>query len=276
MQNSESRPRENSEIISREAGLQILAEIATSIGRNHHLIRSDAITGFMAMQGRHYNNKLMVIGRAVNGWTKETWEPKSLGAADSVQGFVDGILMSVTAAESCPMQWVSKAWGNRLTARPSNWNYVGNQDYNTRKSAFWRVIRSVVGELRLANVEDDSWPSHLVWSNLYKISPAAGRNPPAKMCSLQREDCISLLEMEIQIYKPRRILFLTGLNWADPFLKRIAPNICPVPNSYLVHAAGTFSRGTSDACTVVVATHPERKPETEWVQEVIQAFRTPN
>lgn len=272
MIDSEMHIGNKSGIMPRHAELQILAKIAASIGRNHSVLPSNEVTGFMAMQGKYYNRQLMVVGRAVNGWTKKTWTPESLASDENVQEFVACVLRSVTASESCPMQWVSKAWGNRTTERPSNWVYHGNQEYDSQKSAFWRVIRNVVGKLELADVGDDAWPSCLIWSNLYKISPATGGNPTGKLASLQRDNCISLLETELRVYKPRRMLFLTGYDLASPFLKQLAPNVTSVRGSY-VQAIGTSAVDVNDACTVVVAKHPQTKLELSWVKEVFQAFQ---
>ena len=261
------------EVISRQAELKLLASIATNIGRNYDNLPLDEVTGFMAMQGRNYDGGLMVVGRAVNGWTKRKWTPEAFNSGINVQDFVDCVLKSVTASESCPMQWVSSAWSNSIVTFPSNWAYHNTQDYNSRKSAFWRVIRNVIGQLDLADIEDAAWPSCLVWSNLYKVSPAVGRNPSGKQRSLQRENCILLLEKEIQIYKPRRLLFLTGYDWAEPFLKHISPNILEVRNSRYVQAAGTFNSENDNVCRIVVAAHPERKLEAIWVQDVLQALQ---
>ena len=39
------------------------------VGRNcMRLPPNEKITGFLSMSGHDYNNELMVIGRAVNGW----------------------------------------------------------------------------------------------------------------------------------------------------------------------------------------------------------------
>ena len=257
-----------------ESQAQILAEIATLVGRSHRTLPDDAVTGFMAMKGRLYNRELMVVGRAVNGWTRRSWTPEALASDEAVHEFVSVVQQSVTAPESCPMQWVSKAWGSRALNWPSNWACVGNQEYNTRRSAFWRVIRNLVDELGLADINNDSWPSHLVWSNLYKVSPAAGRNPPARMRSLQVDKCVSLLKLELEIYKPKRLLLLTGKDWAAPFLQQTVANMNVVQGSRLVHADGTLTVGADDTCAIVVAAHPERKPEATWVREVLQSFQS--
>lgn len=151
--------------MSREVELQILTKMAATVGRNHRLLPPDEVTevtGFMAMEGRLYNRELMVVGRAVNGWTRQTWSPESLASDKNVHEFVNLGLKSVTAPESCPMTWVSRSWGKHTFGWPSSWACVGRQDYNTRVSAFWRVIRMLVGKLGLANTENDTWPSHLV------------------------------------------------------------------------------------------------------------------
>jgi hypothetical protein len=243
----------------REAELQILARIAATIGRNHHALPPDEITGFMAMVGQIYKGQLMVIGRAVNGW-KTGCTPESLTSEVTIQGFVQDVLNSVMEEASCPMGWVSTAWGSAT-------------GYNTRRSAFWRAIRRVVGELNIAAIEDPAWPSCLIWSNLYKIAPAAGGNPSATLRALQLDGCISLLEEEFQTYRPRRLLFLTGISWAEPFVKHLAPSITVIPDAHYVQAVGKTLESSHDASTIVVAVHPQGYPESSWVQEVVKALR---
>ncbi len=257
---------------SRQEELRILAELAQAVGRNHKILPSLEMTGFMAVCGKEYSGELMVVGRAVNGWAKQTWTSESLSFDSNIQEFVDDVLRSVTAPQSCPMSWVSSAWGNSTFAPPSNWSYHGAQDYNSRKSAFWRVIRDVVGALKIADVDNESWPSHLLWSNLYKISPARGGNPSARQRSIQRPKSIDLLRKEVEQYKPRRVLFLTGYDWVAPFLKHISSNTSAVHDSRYVHAVGTFNHTGREECSFVVAVHPQGKQEAEWVQEVIEAF----
>lgn len=94
-----------------------------------------------------------------------------------------------------------------------------NKGYNTKRSAFWRCIRGVVQGLGVADVEDAGWSSHLVWSNLYKVSPAGGGNPKGVLRKVQFRGCAELLNSELRTYRPSRVLFATGFDWAEPFLK---------------------------------------------------------
>jgi hypothetical protein len=47
--------------------------------------------------------------------------------------------------------------------------------YNTNRSAFWRVLRSLTLEPTDAELAD--WPSALGWTNLCKVSLATGWEP---------------------------------------------------------------------------------------------------
>ena len=219
--------------------------------------KSQALCGFMALKGHEYKNKLMVVGRAVNGWGdgKSTAALQELAAR---QKFIDSFRSS---DKDCPMVWVAKSAGK-------------TDEYNTNKSAFWRVIRRVSRRLGAwHDGQEENWSSRLVWSNLYKISPHAGGNPSDKLCAIQEPGCIELLRTEIEDYQPERILFLTGMSWAKPFLADLEYQE-PALDS-LVEASGTVSApGCKQANPFVVARHAQGKPESEWVEDVISGFES--
>lgn len=67
---------------------------------------------------------------------------------------------------------------------------------------------------------------------------------------------------------------LTGENWANPFLER--PGIVTSASSKFrwVEAAGeTADHSPNKPARVVVAAHPQGKPQEEWVREVMAAFQ---
>ena len=157
------------------------------------------------------------------------------------------------------MSWVSDHWSTK--DRPVS------EKYRTNRSAFWRTTRRVVKELNIADVDTVEWPSHLVWSNLYKVSPATGGNPSDFLCDLQLSGCSDLLRLELQTYQPKRVLFLTGSNWADAFLKDI-----------MIHKTDGFDyvsgTGIVEGARFVIVSHPQGKCETQWVNEVLEAFKS--
>lgn len=216
---------------------------------------------FLSMAGHLYKNELMVVGRAPNGW-EDGMLPCDLASPTAATNYAATIYESVVGTGPCPMSWVTDAWAN-----------PDNTKYNTRKSAFWRVIRGVVAESGIADTDESSWPSHLVWSNLYKVAPEEGGNPGGALRQIQLSHCIALLQQEIDVYLPRRLLLLTGLGWAEPFLGHIAPTFVPTPSGIYVEATGEISRNSGHSTKIVVAAHPQGKSEGIWVREVIQAFQ---
>ena len=179
--------------MSTEQERQLFArKVLAAVGREAVRLPEKEITGFMAMVGGLYDHDLMVVGRAVNGWDSGVL-PEVLASYDAAERYSRNILDSVNRGEPCPMRWVTDSWGN-------------TQGYNTKRSAFWRTIRRVVAQLEIADVDQDSWSSHLVWSNLYKVAPAAGGNPGVTLCQIQLAGCIELFGLELTTY-PR--LFIT-------------------------------------------------------------------
>ena len=211
------------------------------------------------MAGCLYARTLMVVGRAVNGWTDGVL-PQHLAASTHAECYSCDVLDSVNGDGQCPMRWVTDRWGNA-------------NGYSTRRSAFWRAIRGVVARLEIADVEQDSWPSHLVWSNLYKIAPVEGGNPGATLCRIQLDGCRELFDLELTTYRPSRLLLLTGGEWASPFLSDF--DGAPRDVAGFSHVKGfgilTIVPG-KEAIRYVVAAHPQGKPGDPWVAEVCSAF----
>jgi len=161
------------------------------------------------------------------------------------------------------MSWVTKRWGPQK-----------DKAYNTRRSAFWRVIRAVVYRLKIADADDNEtpWSSHLVWSNLYKIAPCDGGNPNSTLRKAQLDGCVKLLQWELKHYQPRRVLFLTGW-WADqfPFLNEAWKDQPKPKVQSSVEDVGQLDCGSHKAICVV-AGHPQGKNETNWVNEGVNAL----
>jgi len=227
------------------------SKVLSAVGQGESRLGNTEITGFLAMAGQAYDRGLMVVGRAVNRWA-EGRLPDQLGSFAGADSYAKLVQDSVSGDGECPMRWVTKSWG-------------AAEDYNTKRSAFWQCIRSVVHELAIADVEDVGWPSHLVWSNLYKVSPAKGGNPSKKLCDIQLAGCAELLDLELQTYRPSRILFLTGVEWVAPFLR--GANLHDSHGfRYVKQSGGAFG------ARCVIAAHPQGKLRSKWVQEVVTAF----
>jgi hypothetical protein len=215
-------------------------------------IQEKLVTQF-PMKGRHYNGKIMVVGRAVNGWEDSEWEHGELSDSTKKERYLSKLI--ALDEGKCPMDWVKMSWGNT------------GPGYNSKKSAFWRVIHNIMNQL---GYEED-WSNNFIWSNLYKIAPADGGNPSAKLIKLQKEKCVQLLREEFLLWKPKIILFLTGMNWAGNFIKDITEIEINSVTEGLVEGTGVI-RINNQIGKVIIAKHPQGKNESEMVNEIMSAL----
>lgn len=238
------------------------SEVLAAIGANAAKLPARELVGFLAMQGRQYKRELMVVGRAVNGWSGEFY-PEDMISPNRREDYAEAAYNHVRGGTKCPMTWVTGCWS------------IKGKKYNSHKSAFWRVIRQVLIDLRLPGADGDTWPSLIVWSNLYKVSPAEGGNPSPRLRRIQCEGCRKLLKVELQQHKPKRLLFLTGWDWASKFVNEMGPDLKRI-NGKCVHATGQFHIAPDVTMRAVVAAHPQRKArgvtERAFVDEVVNGF----
>ena len=248
-------------------GEKALLELLLDIGKSAAQLTNpdQAVTGFISMQGCLYNNELMVVGRATNGWIEDDPPtPNELTDLVTAKNYASTVIKESQGDGSCPMKWVADKWGRQS----------GNtKSYNTKKSAFWRVSYNVLTELGIVKNDDKTWPSHLVWSNLYKVAPARGGNPSKKLCDIQLDACVRLLQEELSTYRPNRLLLLTGLDWAEPFLKDLEKPSISSQNFKYVKAYAQKYLSDGGTTKIVVAAHPQGKKESDWVKEVFDAFK---
>lgn len=203
---------------------------------------------FWPLAGAAYDGELLVIGRSVNGWI-EDWTPGQLADPGVRATALERLRRDAEPKDTCRMAWVTDLWGART-------------GYNTARSAFWRVQRRLaVEEL---GADPASWSSRLAWTNLYKVSPAAGWNPGADLQRAQRSHASALLRRELEDLAPRRVLAFTG-TWIEPFADALDLRLDR--RGGLVEGSGTIA---GRPC--VVAKHPMAKPEDRMSSEIKDAF----
>lgn len=133
------------------------------------------------------NDGLMFIGRATNGvWTK------------GKGNFMEQFKLASRPEHIQNLQWVEDQFTKRRTY--------------CRKSAFWRVVRSISKELY-----DSKWYDKIAWSDLYKVAPSSEGNPDKELMSLQKEKCIEILKLELKLLSPKYVVLFTG-DWANDFI----------------------------------------------------------
>lgn len=148
-------------------------------------------------------------------------------------------------------------------------NLDGNKNgYNTRRSAFWNVIRGV---------SSTYYPhpelSYVAWSNVTKVAPD-GANPSDKLYNAQLDVCQRILAEEIRILSPRFVVFLTGHNWAIDFMRYLNGGDAPtriLKEPWGDYAARSYRIGET---TLILSEHPMTKPEgvhIEAIRKIIDA-----
>lgn len=220
--------------------------------------------------GRFGNVRLMVVGRAVNGWDEFKAGDRDAFMASAEQyidgqGFLwlghenkNGVLDDELAAES-----YINAHGEKV-------------HYDLRTSPFWRTTKVITQRLYdWAESEIPArWYEHIVWSNLYAIAPKDGGNPDEMMKKAQSSTCRELLLEQIKLYAPTHILFVTGLDWFAEFWGNNI--LCEMTELTDQEKYGKYpvSCGTFESSKVVVTMRPEFRSPVDIIGGAVAAFES--
>lgn len=228
----------------------IYRNLLNRLEKSNYRNRSQNLCCFSAQKGSLYNNNLMVVGRAVNDWGN-IFQLEDIQSDSLLEELFPG-----SPGHDCPLEWVESSWGS-------------SEGYNTKRSAFWRVANKISQSVN--QLEDNElWASKIVWSNLYKVAPSGGGNPNDSLCDLQFNACNDLLKIEVEEFRPKYIVFLTGQDWFNGFLsENISLN--SITDTKWVDAQGILELNGS-VSKFVVAQHPQGKPESELLKEIVNAL----
>ena len=218
---------------------QLYASLIENLAKKGENYFEDELTIFSASAGTDYNGKIMIVGRAVNGWNHYL-DPRS---ERSVQECICSI-QNALGVES--LDWVKTQWGSK-------------EKYNTKKSAFWRLSKAISA---IANPSVEFHTDSIVWTNLYKAAKESGGNPSERLMNVQFDHCKKILDEEISFYRPEVIIFLTGLNWAKDFLTNATRREINGDLEY-VELVGTYQK-----CKYIVGQHPQGKNEAIHLKEI--------
>lgn len=194
---------------------------------------------FCAQWGNNFfqeeNYRILFVGKAVNGWITYSKEIDVLFGKDDSRIF----------DRDDQMEWVDNLDGKK-------------KGYNTRKSAFWRVIRKTAQNI----LKEKDVISRIAWSNIYKISPDSG-NPNRKLQRIQKDYCKKLLKKEIELFKPKYVVFLTSY-WETDFVEYLNNGIKPKVIETKIwgknHESSSFK---IENIIYIISQHPQGKKENE-------------
>lgn len=223
------------------------------------------LSHFAGCKGEKYDSsavKLLLVGRAVNGWSQFSIDSAEDFAKDAIMQFEDEAL-----------EWVYDEMKGCL----------GNGNgYFLNKSPFWRTSKEIWKKIsNNANYIDsasDKWTDYIAWSNLYKVAPHDTGNPTTTMRNNQLEACREILAAEVRTLTPTHILFVTGYEgWFDEFEDIFHTEFVSLlnnqyhkdeKNSIYVETMAI----TEDSINIVVACRPEFRNENDYIKDVCEKF----
>lgn len=214
---------------------------------SHPSYSKQSLCFFPGYKGKNYETakiKLMFVGRALNGWNRTTVQP--------TWNVVEALAKVTIEHDNDDLQWVIDQSG-------VTFNNDGRLNYNTRKSAFWRVISKTSEEL----LKVEHAVQSVYWSNLYRASPDGGGNPSERFSQFQVPLCKKILESEIAIFKPDYVIFLTGYLPAHPFLPQVDSN----PGSGPIYCTQVHQ-----GIKYIVLDHPQGRKESSIIEAVLECI----
>jgi hypothetical protein len=226
---------------------ELYKQLVEQIYIDKDLYKEVELTLWPSRLGKAYNNKVMIVGRASNGGNIYLDKNNLINKSDAMN--------ELNKDYSKGLQWVYDLWGN------NEYNSKYSTDYNTKKSAFWRLSKMLADKIIEA---DDFVIDKIAYSNLYKVSNYHEGNPSNKLLDVQFEICKKILQKEIELYKPEVIVFLTSWEWAKWFLEDLK-NLKKKTKTQYVEFVGKLNNST-----IIVAQHPQGKPEIEQFEEIIK------
>lgn len=211
---------------------------------------NEKVYPFFIQEGKKFENsekRILFVGKSVNGWVTNSTDIDILfyGDSESKRKIVN---------RTDEMSWVIKPNSKRK----------GLKTY--KHSSFWRLIYLVTKSL-LSKEESKEWYNYIAWSNLYKISPAKG-NPTVEMKKLQQEVCCKILDKEIEVLRPKFIVFLTS-GWEKFYINHLGLNLSSFSSISWGKNNYKIKYHTSSGITYILSQHPQGKPEKQHAQIII-------
>jgi len=196
--------------------------------------------------------RLMVIGRAVNGWEIDFFE-NCIDAYSTTEAIL---------SQSYDFNAIINPKGIPSIDTPQKRNYF----YSS--SRFWRLIKYLLEEYNESDcstqsvdswyTDEQHWNQRILWSNLYKVAPRNGNNPEWQLIKPQMQTYIDIVKEEIEVHKPEHILFVTDWNYFAPWKRE--PSFAEDFNIHLTqenYGSNVVAKGIFNNRKMIVCKRPD-------------------
>jgi hypothetical protein len=118
---------------------------------------------------------------------------------------------------------------------------------------------------------ETNWWHGIVWSNFLKLSHQHG-NPSASMVNVIGKPSLELLLAEIEEFKPKHIVCLSGLDYAADLLARCEATrrLVGFEDTTYVEYAGTVCFAGAREMGLLVMPHPQGRKRAVLVAEILE------
>lgn len=221
-------------------------------------IKDKELTSAPCLVGDQYNSqnvKVMVVGRAVNGWEVEFDDCSDLNST------VKSVMTQKNRLDDFASDCTEDEQGKK---------------YYYATSSFLRMMRQLVGAF---TGTEENWQQRLAWSNLFKISPRNGGNPSWLMIRNDIPLYYELIKEEIAQNKPDVVVFVTDMNYFDPypnhktyssFRTLINETDLGAVQSEFICMAGSFVENPD--VKLIVCKRPEFRPIAKMVADIVDTY----
>jgi hypothetical protein len=196
--------------------------------------------------GQQYENELLVIGRQPIYWREEFSTNELLKMGEEYIFRTKVRYPALYGVDDlCPLSYLSDT---------------------AIHDPFCACIKEIVLKLGICR-DKAKWSSSIALTYLYKVAYSSKKYIGEKPQQIQLDYCREILDLELFILKPKRVLFLTGINHATNFLK-LPENLNinePVIN------LGQYNFGSHKAKTVV-SINAQKYLQNNLVDLILEAF----
>jgi hypothetical protein len=139
-------------------------------------------------------------------------------------------------------------------------------------SSFWRFARSLSERLAVATGCPIQPLQNLVWSNICKIGVLHG-NPTGKILRAQSELAVASLRLEIEVYRPKLVVFVTG-DFGEQLIDAVVGD--RQQDTWQKERGNElfwWRKRVGNMPALLWTYHPERKPRSTvetWIQQALQ------
>ncbi len=217
-----------------------------------------------AIQGSK-DAEIMIVGRAINGWCPVD--------ADTTEDMVNQLYR----CQNIGLNWVVSTeqyyTGCKVQGCPRAKNKTCEKSKRelVKNNPFWGIIK-YIQQQNEPSIENKEWTNDIIWTNLFKASYVAGGNPKGLYKKLV-DSCSEILKLEIALYRPKYIYFITEKNsnetpiswFAEEYHDRGKP-YCAFKSVY------EYLKDTYERNQVFILKRPEAKKREIVYEEKIDFF----